>query len=150
MKCVSLMLLVAASMYGQGQPAATRDELEYLRFLLISVASIDHDPKAATTFENLLVRQFGLNSQESGAIHTAGLELKTLLTQSRQTARTIIPGPTGLSVANSAVLTALSSQREQRIEVLANRILNQVRPQIAERLRKPGREIAEKKRAVTR
>lgn len=149
MKALVLMLL-ATSLFGQGaQRPATSDELDYLRFLLLNMGSIDRDPNA-TKSEYLLAKQFGLNDQETVAIRAAGLELKTLLIQQRQTARALVPGRTGFSASDAATFRALSTQREQRIEVLANRILNQVRPQVAERLRKPGREIAEKRRSVTR
>jgi hypothetical protein len=150
MKLHLWLLLIVLPSLAQPQAAVTRDELEYLRFLLLSVAtSIDVEPKATTTFERLLVRQFGLTTEESTAIHAAGMELNALLAQQHQTTKTIIPGPTGFSLANSAIRANLFTQREQRIEVLANRILSQVRPQVAERLRKPGKEVTERNRRIT-
>jgi len=149
MKALVLTLL-ATALFGQGtQRPVTTDELDYLRFLLLNMGNIDRDPNA-TKSEYFLRKQFGLNDQEIIAIRAAGLELRTLLIQQRQTARALVPGRSGFSASDAATFRVLVAQREHRIEVLANRILNQVRPQVAERLRKPGREIADKRRSVTR
>ena len=57
-----------------------------------------------------------------------------------------MPGRSGLTPADAAALSALDAQREQKIESLANRILNSVRPATAARLRAPGRVLASKVR----
>ncbi len=125
------------------QPAATPSELKYLRFLLMQMGSIDQHPGARTAYERNLVRQFGLNNQEAAVIRAAGQELQGLLQQLRPAARSVVPDATGnLSIADKATLAALTAQREQRVELLANRILNQVRPQTAALLRLPGRILA--------
>lgn len=137
------VLLSAFSCYGQTvQPAATPDELKYLRFLLMQIGSIDNHPTSRTAFEGNLVRQFGLNNQEAALIRAAGQELQALLLQLRPAVRAIVPDSTGLSPAAKATLEALTAQREQKVELLANRILNQVRPQTAAKLRGPGRILA--------
>jgi len=42
----------------------TQLALQYLRFVLLNVASLDHHPAAVPSFECQTVKQFGLNIQE--------------------------------------------------------------------------------------
>jgi hypothetical protein len=140
-KC-AVLLLAASACFAQTQAPATVDEMQYLRFLLMNLASLDHSRDAVQRFEDGIVKQYGLDKQEMVAIRAAGSELNTLLKQLRQSARAIVPGPTGLTPADSATLAGLSEQRERTIETLANRILNSVRPATATRLRQPGRVLA--------
>ncbi len=140
-----VLLLAAGACFAQApQPPATADEMQYLRFMLMNIASIDHGPDAIRRFEDGIVKQFGLNKQEAAVIRAAGNELNGLLKQLRQSARTIVPGKSGLTPADLAALSRLAAQREQVIESLANRILNSVRPVTAVRLRAPGRVLASK------
>jgi hypothetical protein len=54
-------LLVSCVCFAQtSQPPATADEVKYLRFLLLSVASLDHSQAAVKAFEDLLVKQLAL------------------------------------------------------------------------------------------
>ena len=128
------------------QPSATTEELQFLRFMLMSVGSIDHDPDAVRGYKEALVKQFGLNPQESEVINTAGQELATALRQIRQASIAIRTGRSSLTAADSAALAKLVEQREQKLQLLANRILNQVRPETAMRLRVPGRIVSTRKR----
>jgi hypothetical protein len=116
--------------------------MQYLRFMLLNVASLDHSADAIQAFEDSLVKQFGLNAQESLAIHSAGQTLRPFLAQLRQSASAIVTGRTVLSPADSAALASVNAQREQKIAELANQILNSVRPETADRLRVPGRILA--------
>jgi hypothetical protein len=138
--------LTALCCYGQtAQPPATSEELKYLRFLLMQMGSAGHHPNAKAAFENNLIRQFGLNNQEAAVIRAAGQELQVVLQQLRPAVRAIVPDSTGrLSAWDKATLAALTAQREQKVEALANRILSQVRPQTASRLRLPGRILAQR------
>lgn len=138
------LLSQAFSCFGQtAQSPATADELKYFRFLLMQFGGIDHHPSAKAAFERNVTLQLGLNNQEVAVLRAAGQELQVLLLQSRPTVRSIRPDPTGrLSPADRATLAALNVQRDQKIELLANRILNQVRPQTAVQLRLPGRILA--------
>ena len=142
--CLAL-LITGFGCYAQvSQPPATADELQYLRFMLMSVGSIDHHPAAVKSFEDHLVMHFGFNSQESALVHAAGQEMNALLQQLRQSSNVIVVGRRNLSPGDSAALSNLAAQREQRIEMLANRILNAVRPETAARLKVPGRVAATK------
>jgi len=134
--------LLAGACLAQSQAPATTDQLQYFRFMLMNLASLDHSPSAVTAFGNHLAPQFGLNSQESAQIQSAAQQLATLLLQIRASAATITAGKTVLSDADAASLAALSSQREQLITTLANQILNSVRPETAARLRMPGQIVA--------
>ena len=69
------------------QPAATLDEMKYLRFVLLNVVSLDNSPAAVQSYEDHLVELHGLNAQESAVIHAAGQSLKPLLAQLRESAR---------------------------------------------------------------
>jgi len=149
-----LLLFSAISGFGQAvtvQPPATADELRYLSFLLMQMGSVDNHPNAKLTFEGSLARQFELNQQELAVVRAAGQELQVLLQQLRPTVRSIrADGATGrLSMADRTTLGSLNAQKEQKIQLLANRILNQVRPETAARLRLPGRILAERTRQST-
>jgi hypothetical protein len=124
------------------QPPATPAEVQYLRFLLLNVASLDHSPDAIKSYEDSLVRQFGLASKGSAAIHAAGQTLKPLLAQLRNSSRAIVAGRSVLLPVDSEALANLNAQREERIVNLANQILNSVSPAVADRLRVPGHIVA--------
>jgi hypothetical protein len=105
-------------------PAVSPQELRYLRFMLLNVASLDHDPKAIAAYEDSLVKLHGLSTQESAAIHSAGQTLHTTLAQNRQAANAIIAGRSTLLPSDHAALAALDTQREQTVSTLASQILN--------------------------
>jgi|SRR5271157_1207241 len=134
--------LLAGACFAQSQAPVTTDELQYLRFMLMNLASQDHSATAVAAFESSLVPQHGLNAQEAAQIHSAGQTLAALLQQIRRSANDITAGKKTLSDADVAALQALSNQREQLIETLANQILNSVRPETATRLRTPGHIVA--------
>jgi hypothetical protein len=143
------VLLISAVCSGQtaqtaqtAQPPATAAELKFLRFLLLNVGSLDHSPDAIASYENSLVKQFGLSAQESTAIHSAGQTLNTALAQLRQSTQALVAGKTVLSPTDIATLQSLNAQREQTIESLANQILNSVSAITAARLRTPGHILA--------
>ncbi len=139
--CVLLVLCLAC--YAQtAQAPTTANEVQYLGFMLMNLASLDHSPDATGMFEASLAQQFGLNSQESATIHAAGQALKPLLAQLRASSQTIVIGKTTLTASDSAALAALAAQRESQIATLSNQILNSVRPETAERLRMPGSLVA--------
>jgi hypothetical protein len=144
MRYLSLALLLISNVcFAQtSQPPATPEEIKYLRFILLNVASLDHSPDAIKAFEDSLVKQFGLVSLDSAAIHSAGLALNSLLAQNRQSLRTIVAGRTVLSPADLAALADLDAQREKTIATLANQILNSVSPVVAVRLRTAGHILA--------
>jgi hypothetical protein len=139
---MSAFVLLAGACFAQSQAPVTTDELQYFRFMLMNLASLDHSPAAVTAFENSLVPQHGLNAQEAAQIHAAGQTLAALLQQIRQSANAITAGKRSLSGADVAALQALINQREQLIESLANQIVNSVRPVTATHLRTPGHIVA--------
>ncbi len=149
MRYLALAVLLISSAFGQtaqttqtAQAPATAAELKFLRFLLLNVASIDHSPDAIASYENSLVLQFGLSTQESSAIHSAGQTLNTTLAQLRQSTQSLLAGKTSLSVTDIAALQSINAQREQTIVTLANQILNSVGSLTASRLRAPGHIMA--------
>jgi hypothetical protein len=144
--CVVLLLAAGACFAQPPQAPASVDEMQYLRFLLMNIASLDHSPDAIQRFEDGIGKQFGLNKEEAAVIRAAGNELNALLKQLRQSSRAIVPGKSGLTPADSVALSRLAEQREQMIQSLANRILNSVRPVTAARLRAPGPILASKVR----
>ena len=135
-----VMLLVSATCLGQAQSVPS--EQEYLRFVLLNIASLDHDPEGIKAVESHLVKQFGLSASESAAIHAAGQALRPLLDQNRRAGRTIGAGKRVLSPSDLAALRDLDAQREQRIAALASQILSDVRPITAARLTAAGRNLA--------
>ena len=137
---VPIMLLLSATCPGQAP--AVPDEQQYLRFILLNVASLDHDPKAIEAFENQLVKQFGLGARESASIHAAGQALKPLLDQNRRAGRSIAAGKGVLSPSDLAALGDLRAQQEQRIGALASQVLSEMSPIAAARLTAAGRNLA--------
>lgn len=143
LKIICVFVLICYGCFGQTtQAPATPDELTYFRFMLMNLASIDHDPAAIKMFEDSLVKQFGLNQQESAMIHAKTQPLNVLLNQHRQSAQGILKGKKTLSATDAAALNALTQQREQLVASLSNEILNSVRPETAARLRTPGQIMA--------
>jgi hypothetical protein len=100
------------------QPTLTSNELQFFRFLLMTVGSIDYDPNAVASYEQQLPRVFGLNERETAVIHSAGQEMHTVLSQIRQSAAPL-RGKTVLSPSDQATLAALSAERESAILRLA-------------------------------
>src|SRR6266850_7771682 len=104
-------LLISAVCYAQtAQAPATPDEVKYLRFMLLNVASLDHDPKAVKAYEEALVMQFGLNAQESASIHVLGQTLKPTLARLRQSSHAIVAGKSALSPADNAALASVTEE----------------------------------------
>lgn len=85
------VLLASGVCHAQGPTPPSAAQLRYLRFILLNVASLDHDPNAIKAFEDNLVKQFGLSAVESAAIHSAGQSLKPVLAQNRQAAVSVCP-----------------------------------------------------------
>ena len=141
-KCCLFLLLCCGCYAQSAQPLATTDELQYFRFMLMNLASLDHSPKAIDAYEASLVKQFGLNTQESATIHASAQRLNALLAQLRQSSEAVVNGKKSLSSADTTTLCSLSDQRDQLINTLANEILNAVRPETAARLGAPGHIVA--------
>ena len=94
------------------------------------------------TFEDMVAKQFGLNSQESAAIHAAGQTLKPVLARNRHTAQSIVGNKKAVSTVDTDALASLDKDREQTITTLTNQILNSVRSDTAARLRAAGSSVA--------
>jgi len=139
--CIAFLLCCGC--YGQNSQApATASELKFFRYMLMSVASIDHAPQAVAAYEASLTKNFGLTAQESAVIHAAGQQLNTLLKQIRAEEQAITHGKPLLSAADANALANLTSQRDQMIATLSNEILNSVNPATAARLRAPGKMVS--------
>lgn len=115
----------------------TPDELRYFRFLLMQLGSIDSHPNPG---EALWLQCAGKRPAPRGGPGT-----QRFLRQLRQSSRSVVPSAVGLSASDKAFFAGLVAQREQKILALTNRILTQVRPQTAARLRAPGKILAQKK-----
>jgi hypothetical protein len=137
---VPAVLLVAS--VCPGQTPTIPNEQQYLRFILLNIASLDHHPDAIRSFENQLVKQFGLSAQDSAQIHAAGVALRPLLDQNRRSGQASAAGKNTLSQADLAALQNLDTQREQKIAGLADQVLSSVSPTIAARLRSAGNKVA--------
>src|SRR5947209_590703 len=107
-----LYLLICGGCFGQSQAPATADELQYFRFMLMNVASLDHGSNAIKMYEDSLVKQFGLNPQEAAAIHGAAQSLNGLLIQLQQSEQAIKRGKSTITAADEQQLSALSDRRE--------------------------------------
>ena len=146
MRSIAFAVLLASTVcIGQTPPSP--NEVQHLRFILLSVASLDHDPDAIRAFEDNLAKQFGLTPQESSVIHAAGQSLKPLLAQNRRVGQATVAASKGKGVlarADVDSLHALDAQREQTIANLSTQILNSVRPETVARLLAAGNILAAK------
>ena len=142
MRRTYIAILFLGLCYAQQQAPATADELKYLRFMLLNIASIDHDPKAIKAYEDNLVKLHGLSAQESATIHSLGVTLNLLLAQNRKIAQGIVANKQSLSDSDKDALAQLDAEREQKIMDLANQLLNSVSAATAARLRAPGHILA--------
>ena len=131
------VLLASAVCFAQTPSLPT--EQQYLRFILLNIASLDHDPKTIKAFETQLVKQFGLDTRESALLHAAGQTLRPVLDQNRRTGRAVVAAKKTLSAGDVTTLRELDAQRELRIGGLANQVLRDVRPTTAARLATAGR-----------
>jgi len=139
-RSLCLTATIALAAFGQSsQSPATTNELQYFRFMLMNLASIDHGVDAIALYERALIRQFGFNQQESALVHAAAMRLNALQRQLRSSSQAIRNGKNKLSGGDVGALERLDAQREQLIITLSNEILNSVRPETADRLRGPGR-----------
>jgi hypothetical protein len=123
---LSLSSVIAA---GQVAPDATQGDLQYFRYLLMTLSNPDFDPEAVKSFSNQLVYHFGLNQQEQAVISSAASSLRPLLLSARALERG----------GDLAGVMAAKAQLDQDIQMLANQILGGVRPETAQRLRIPAR-----------
>lgn len=147
LKRLVITLVLTALCQAQAPPApATVDEMQYLRFMLLNLASLDHGRDAVETFEQGITKQFGLDNQELAQIRAAANELNALLKQLRQDSQAIVSGRRALTQSDSKAISDMAAQREQTIESLANRVLTEVRSATANRLKAPGRILASKAR----
>lgn len=121
------------------QPPASPADLDFFRYLLLTIGSPDYDPAAIQMYEDSLGSLFGLNQKEAAVIHAAGQSFRTTLLQIRQSTNAITRGKTSLSTADQTALSNLVAQREQAVASLANQILTSVTPQTAAQLRVPGK-----------
>jgi hypothetical protein len=130
------VLLVSQVLVAQAaQPPATPQEVEYLRFILLNVASLDHDPKAISSYEDSLVKLHGFSKQDSAALHAAGQTLHALLLQQRQANQALVGTNKSLPASAIAALQKSDKDRERTIVDVANNVLNSVSPEVASRLR---------------
>ena len=113
-------------------------QLKYIRFMLLNVASLDHDAKAIAAYEDSLVKLFGLTAAESAVIHAAGQLLHAVLAQHRQTLLATVAGKASLSAADQTAIANLEIARESEIFDLSKQITSSVRPETAGRLKAPG------------
>jgi hypothetical protein len=139
--CVLIAISLTCRAQGS-QPPVTQAQLQYFRYMLMNLGSVDHSQDSISSFEASLVPAFGLNSQEAATIHSAGQTLNVLLVQIRQSSQAITSGKAALSASDLSALSALAAQREAEIVTLANQIVNAVRPQTAAQLEMAGTIVA--------
>lgn len=120
---VLLLICTISPIWAQqtAQPPATASEINFIKHMLISIASPIHDPKVNKLNEEDMVRLYGLNSQETAILQSAGQSYATAI-KTFQAQR--VPG-------NQAATAAASATVDQTASALANQILNAVRPQTA-------------------
>lgn len=128
---IFLVVLSLSSMMAAGQvaPGATQGDLQYFRYLLMTLSNPDYDPESVSSYQDQLAYHFGLDQREQAVISSAAQTFRPLLLAARALER-------GGDVAGAL---AARAQLDQDIQMLANQILSGVRPETAQRLRAPAR-----------
>jgi len=117
---------------------ATPDQVEFLRYVMSSIASPFIDPQVAKMNAADFVILFGLNSQEETVLQTAGQAFATAINNFRSQEDTITTGNKPISEPDRAAISAAATQLNTTVSALANQILASVRPGTANLFRQQG------------
>jgi hypothetical protein len=140
---VCLSVILVSFTWGQAQPAATPEQLGYLRYVLTTLANPMFDQRFIKAQEEpLIIASWELNVQEAASFRAAVQSMSVVFQDVQQRRRAIVAGKTTLSPNDQAAIVALNGQLEGTVTTLANQILNSVRPEIAARLRRASEIVA--------
>lgn len=143
---VCLFLFAGVALAQQAtMPAApaTPAEVDFVRYVLMSIASPERDPQVAKMNEDAFVRVFGLNQQEASILHSAGESFAAVLRDFQSQRQAVLAGKASVSQQDISQVNAVTAAFNQAITVLANQVLNSVRPEKAMLLRLQGDLVGE-------
>lgn len=116
----------------------TQEQINFFRYLLMSIGSSDHDPKISKMNRDGIVLLYGLNEQEAKVLDSAGKSFASAMISFQRSKTAITSGKATLTDADRASIAVLSSQLDETIKNLANQILTSVRLERAVLLRLQG------------
>jgi hypothetical protein len=128
-----LTVIPLLALQAQGQPPLTKAQLVYYDYVLMTLSNLDLTSHTLQVYENGVAAQFGLNSQELSTMHAIVQDLRNTLQQIRQSEKALA-GSQSSALDRQTLLTGLRAQRSQAVETLANRLMNSVRPEVANRI----------------
>jgi len=131
------LLSLAGTLLAQGGAGAlTQDDIEYFRHILLSVTNLSENPNDLARKEQAYVGQFGFSQAEAKIFHAVAEEFRAGLLQLKNAATPIVAGKDWkISDADRARMNELAVQRDQLVVRLATRLLNDVGPAAAQRMR---------------
>jgi len=140
---IATVLFVSASgsIWGQAPPA-TPSQLGYFRYVLTTLANPMYDQQFVAKEADLIIASWALNEGEAAAFRSAVQKMHVVLEDVRKERTVIVSRRSVLTSTDRAEIDALSGRVEDGVTLLANQILNSVRPEIAARLRRAGEIVA--------
>ncbi len=133
-------VLLSSSCFAQTTAPSLKDvDLPYFRYLFMGIANPNDDPAIARQRESALVVQFGLDAEQAQALHQAAVDYRRAIQQLQQESfRKVREAGGEASPALIVSLEKLVAQRDAITQQLAVRLIAQLGPDVAIRLR-PGK-----------
>ena len=110
-------------------------DAEYVRFVLMSLATPGLESAIVAKQQAFLVARFGLNYDELSSFTKAADTLRQVLAQNQKSEAAIISGKQSLSDSDRSAVAALVSNREAVLVPLVMQLFQSVRPEVANRMR---------------
>lgn len=134
----AMVVLTAGSLLAQAPGVPTRSELDHFRQMFMNIANLDDSAADLQRREQTIIAQFRLNDAQAKALHAVGQEVRGMLVQIRTAALSAWAARGGnLSDADRARLNQMAADRDQAVLTLAKRLLTEIGPEAAERMRAP-------------
>jgi hypothetical protein len=125
-----------------GQPALTTSDIQYFTGVFSRLDTSRLSPTIINAEKDALTQQFGLNTAEVAAFASATHDFGVFLQQLDHSLQAVTSGKSNLSDSDLAALSNLLQTRDQQVTQLVSRLLVSVRPEVAARLRLPGKHMA--------
>jgi len=136
----TLGFTLLGSLLGQAPGTPVRSEIDYFRHVFMAIGNLEDPASDLQRREKAMVRQFGLNPVQAQALHAVAGEFRTGLAGIRTAATSVLVASRGtLTDADRGRLNELAADRGRLVERLAARLMKDLGPEAAERLRAPLR-----------
>ena len=135
--CSLLVCAFCLHAYAQVPSQATADQVNYFRYLLMSLGDPDSTPSTIAAAEASVTRDFQLDKADLAVLQTAAKKFQTTV-QSLRSQMDYLISHQGISGASGPAADTLRAQMDSTVAQIANQVLASVRPETAARLRVPG------------